>query len=245
MYVGDRGAGGTGCLWRRKAVACRLASGGGCRTTPIISPRGDGWESAGTFNPAVIVRNDKIVMLYRAQDKTRHFAAGIRRERRWNSFHEARRAGSESLGGLRERRRGRGSAAGSVRRHVLSHLHRLQQERCSALPRDVQRPDSLGSQGRDHSGEQGKLECEMDQVGRDRSRKRSMASTGCIFLGRAQTTKIRLGWRHLDRPVCIGPRQRQTPVLPVGPSEFDSRVAEPGPAPIVDLRWNLSRLQRG
>jgi beta-1,2-mannosidase len=37
--------------------------------TPVISPQGDGWESAGTFNPAVIVRDGKIVMLYRAQDK--------------------------------------------------------------------------------------------------------------------------------------------------------------------------------
>ena len=37
--------------------------------SPIISPRGSGWESAGTFNPAVILRDGKIVMLYRAQDK--------------------------------------------------------------------------------------------------------------------------------------------------------------------------------
>ena len=37
--------------------------------TPVIAPRGNGWESAGTFNPAVIMRGDKIVMLYRAQDK--------------------------------------------------------------------------------------------------------------------------------------------------------------------------------
>jgi predicted GH43/DUF377 family glycosyl hydrolase len=36
---------------------------------PIISPRGDSWESAGTFNPAVILHNAKLVMLYRAQDK--------------------------------------------------------------------------------------------------------------------------------------------------------------------------------
>lgn len=36
---------------------------------PIISPRGDGWESAGTFNPAVILHHGKFVMLYRAQDK--------------------------------------------------------------------------------------------------------------------------------------------------------------------------------
>lgn len=37
--------------------------------SPVIFPRGDGWESAGTFNPAVILGDGKIVMLYRAQDK--------------------------------------------------------------------------------------------------------------------------------------------------------------------------------
>src|SRR3974390_2244210 len=36
--------------------------------TPIISPEGTSWESAGTFNPAVIRHGAKIVMLYRAQD---------------------------------------------------------------------------------------------------------------------------------------------------------------------------------
>ncbi|MGD0568353.1 MAG: glycoside hydrolase family 130 protein [Candidatus Sulfotelmatobacter sp.] len=35
----------------------------------IISPQGDGWESTGTFNPSVILRDGKFVMLYRAQDK--------------------------------------------------------------------------------------------------------------------------------------------------------------------------------
>ena len=35
---------------------------------PIVSPRGDGFESAGTFNPAVIKDGGKFVMLYRAQD---------------------------------------------------------------------------------------------------------------------------------------------------------------------------------
>ena len=36
---------------------------------PIISPRGDGWESAGTFNPSVVIHKGKFVMLYRAQDQ--------------------------------------------------------------------------------------------------------------------------------------------------------------------------------
>lgn len=35
---------------------------------PIISPQGDGFESAGTFNPTVVKYGGKFVMLYRAQD---------------------------------------------------------------------------------------------------------------------------------------------------------------------------------
>ena len=36
---------------------------------PIISPQGDGFESAGTFNPSVVKKEGKFVMLYRAQDR--------------------------------------------------------------------------------------------------------------------------------------------------------------------------------
>src|SRR5260370_21709950 len=35
---------------------------------PIVSPQGEGFESAGTFNPAVVKKDGKFVMLYRAQD---------------------------------------------------------------------------------------------------------------------------------------------------------------------------------
>ena len=37
---------------------------------PVLSPQGDGWESAGTFNPAVVLHHGKFVMLYRAQDRS-------------------------------------------------------------------------------------------------------------------------------------------------------------------------------
>lgn len=35
---------------------------------PVLSPQGDGFESAGTFNPSVVKHNGEFVMLYRAQD---------------------------------------------------------------------------------------------------------------------------------------------------------------------------------
>ena len=37
--------------------------------TPILSPQGDGFEAAGTYNPSVVKYQGKFVMLYRAQDK--------------------------------------------------------------------------------------------------------------------------------------------------------------------------------
>jgi predicted GH43/DUF377 family glycosyl hydrolase len=36
---------------------------------PVIFPQGSDFESAGTFNPAVVEKDGKIVMIYRAQDK--------------------------------------------------------------------------------------------------------------------------------------------------------------------------------
>ena len=36
---------------------------------PILAPKGDGFESAGVFNPAVVKKDGEFVMLYRAQDK--------------------------------------------------------------------------------------------------------------------------------------------------------------------------------
>ena len=37
--------------------------------SPILSPQGDGFESAGVFNPSVVKQGSTFVMLYRAQDR--------------------------------------------------------------------------------------------------------------------------------------------------------------------------------
>jgi beta-1,2-mannosidase len=34
--------------------------------TPILRPQGDGWESASVYNPAAVVKDDRVVLLYRA-----------------------------------------------------------------------------------------------------------------------------------------------------------------------------------
>jgi predicted GH43/DUF377 family glycosyl hydrolase len=43
---------------------------------PIVSPKGDGFESAGTFNPSVVKKDGKFLMLYRAQDRKGTSALG-------------------------------------------------------------------------------------------------------------------------------------------------------------------------
>src|ERR1700719_1913101 len=45
-------------------------------TQPILSPQGNGFESAGTFNPSVVKKDGKFVMLYRAQDRKGTSALG-------------------------------------------------------------------------------------------------------------------------------------------------------------------------
>jgi hypothetical protein len=38
---------------------------------PILSPEGSGWQSAGAFNPTVVIQGGRYIMLYRAQDQQR------------------------------------------------------------------------------------------------------------------------------------------------------------------------------
>src|SRR5436309_14385430 len=57
---------------------------------PILSPKGDGFESAGTFNPSVVKKDGKYVMLYRAQD--RHGTSSLEYATSDDGIHFSRRA---------------------------------------------------------------------------------------------------------------------------------------------------------
>jgi predicted GH43/DUF377 family glycosyl hydrolase len=48
---------------------------------PILVPQGDGWESANVYNPAAIVVDDEVVLLYRAHAADRVSRIGIARSR--------------------------------------------------------------------------------------------------------------------------------------------------------------------
>ncbi|UEJ83860.1 glycoside hydrolase family 130 protein [Brachybacterium halotolerans subsp. kimchii] len=48
---------------------------------PILEPRGDGWESANLYNPAAIVVEDEVVLLYRAHGEDLVSRIGLARSR--------------------------------------------------------------------------------------------------------------------------------------------------------------------
>lgn len=58
--------------------------------TPVLEPRGSGWESKGAFNPAVVRVGGKFVMLYRAQDSKGISRIGYAESR--DGIHWSRRA---------------------------------------------------------------------------------------------------------------------------------------------------------
>jgi len=67
---------------------------------PILAPQGSGWESAGTFNPAVVEYNGKFVMLYRAPRCSGHVATGLRGKHRRHPLHAPGGTGAVACGGI-------------------------------------------------------------------------------------------------------------------------------------------------
>jgi len=102
------------------------------------------------------------VMLYRAQDASGTSRLGYAEST--DGIHFTRRPSPSSpRKRLRKRRGCRGPTPRAHQRHLLPHLHRVQQKRCTALPRDLRRPGSLGRQG-SSSLLQRQVERRLDQV---------------------------------------------------------------------------------
>ncbi len=199
--------------------------------TPIISPWGTGWESAGTFNPAVIERGDKIVMLYRAQDKQGTSSLGY----------------AESTDGLHFTRRDQ---------PVLSPEGAYEKDGGVEDPRLVQFGDTyyLTYTGYNKKDAQLCLATSKDLIHWDRKGVVIPANKGnwnvkwtksgaivpekingkywMYFLGTSADNKDQAGLAE-STDLLHWPEATKIPVLPVRPGRFDSRVAEPGPAPII------------
>lgn len=199
--------------------------------TPVIAPRGDGWEQAGTFNPAVVVRGGKVVMLYRAQDKQGTSRLGY----------------AESADGLHFMRRND---------PVLSPAEDYEKDGGVEDPRLVQFGDTyyLTYTGYNKKDAQLCLATSTDLIHWNRKGVILPANKGnwnvkwtksgaivpekiagkywMYYLGTSADNRDQGGLAS-STDLLHWTDATPIPVLPVQPGRFDSRVAEPGPAPIV------------
>jgi predicted GH43/DUF377 family glycosyl hydrolase len=199
--------------------------------TSILAPHGNGWESSGIFNPAVALRGDKIVMLYRAQDESGTSRLGY----------------AESSDGIHFTRRDE---------PVLSPSEAYEKDGGVEDPRLVQIGDTyyLTYTGYNKTDAQLCLATSKDLIHWERKGVIIPANKGnwnvkwtksgaivpekidgkywMYFLGTSVDGKDQAGLAS-STDLLHWTEATQTPVLPVRAGKFDSRVAEPGPAPIV------------
>lgn len=199
--------------------------------TPILAPQGDGWESAGTFNPAVVAHDGKIVMLYRSQDKKGTSRLGY----------------AESIDGIHFTRRPE---------PVLSPEAEYEKDGGVEDPRLVKFGDTyyLTYTGFNTKDAQLSLATSHDLIHWERKGvilpaykgnwNTGWTKSGAIvpekiddkywmyFLGTTPDKNDQMGLAY-STDLIHWTEATKTPVLPRRPGQFDSRVVEPGPPPIV------------
>jgi predicted GH43/DUF377 family glycosyl hydrolase len=199
--------------------------------SPIVRPSGNGWESAGTFNPAAVMRGQKIVLLYRAQDRKGTSRLGY----------------AESSDGVHFR---------LDNEPILSPSEEYEKDGGVEDPRLVQFGDTyyLTYTGYNKTDAQLCLATSKDLIHWDRKGVIIPANKGnwnvkwtksgaivpkkingkywMYFLGTSADNKDQAGLAT-SSDLIHWSEATQAPVLPVRPGRFDSRVAEPGPSPIV------------
>ena len=199
--------------------------------TPILSPSESGFESSGTFNPAVIRRGDKFVMLYRAQD-----AAGTSRlgyAESTNGVHFTKRFGAvlapeaeyEKGGGVEDPRL---TELGGRYYLTYTGYNLKDAQLCLAESMDLIHWKRLGVilpayQGKWNRGwtKSGAIVSE-----------RIAGKYWMYWLGTAADKTDQMGISS-STDLLHWTEELDAPILPRRPGKFDSRVVEPGPPPLL------------
>ena len=201
---------------------------------PILSPQGKCWESAGTFNPAVVQHNGNFVMLYRAQD-----AAGTSRlgyAESTDGIHFTPRAEPvlspeteyEKDGGVEDPRL---QKFGDTYYLTYTGYNKKDAQLCLATSQDLIHWERKGVILPAYKG----------------NWNRGWTKSGAIvpekidgkywmyWLGTSADKTDQMGISY-STDLLHWTEATATPVLPRRPSQFDSRVVEPGPPPILTDR---------
>lgn len=203
--------------------------------SPILSPQGTTWESAGTFNPAVLATPDgKIVMLYRAQD-----AAGTSRlgyAESSDGIHFTRRADPvlspeaayEKDGGVEDPRL---QKFGDTYYLTYTGYNKKDAQLCLATSTDLIRWQRKGVI---LPAYQGNWNVAWTKSGAIVPEKIS-GKYWMYWLGTSADKTDQMGLSS-STDLLHWTEETQIPVLPRRPGKFDSRVVEPGPPPIITDR---------
>ncbi|MGD1022356.1 MAG: glycoside hydrolase family 130 protein [Candidatus Sulfotelmatobacter sp.] len=199
--------------------------------TPVISPQGDGWESAGTFNPSVVLRDGKIVMLYRAQDKGGTSRLGYAEST--DGVHFSRRSEPvfspekdyEKDGGVEDPRL---VQFGDTYYLTYTGYNKKDAQLCLATSKDLMHWERRGVILPAYKG---RWNIRWTKSGAIVPEKIA-GKYWMYFLGTAKDNNDQVGLAS-STDLLHWTEETDTPVLPVRAGMFDARVAEPGPAPIV------------
>jgi predicted GH43/DUF377 family glycosyl hydrolase len=199
--------------------------------SPVISPLADGWQSAGTFNPAVVMHEGKFVMLYRAQDKQGTSRLGYSESK--NGIEFTSRAEPvltpetdyEKDGGVEDPRLVQFEGTYYL---TYTGYNKADAQLCLATSKDLihwQRKGVI------IPANKGNWNVKWTKSGAIVPEKIN-GKYWMYFLGTSSDNKDQAGLAS-SADLLHWSEATEMPVLPVRPGKFDSRVAEPGPSPIV------------
>jgi predicted GH43/DUF377 family glycosyl hydrolase len=197
----------------------------------VISPQGTGWESAGTFNPAVIQQHGKFVMLYRAQD-----AAGTSRlgyAESTDGIHFSKRtepvlspeAAYEKDGGVEDPRLQEIDGTFYL---TYTGYNKKDAQLCLATSHDLIHWNRKGVILPAYKGNWNRGWTKSGAIVPEKIQ----GKYWMYWLGTAADKTDQVGLSYSD-DLLHWTEATKTPVLPRRPGKFDSRVVEPGPPPIL------------
>ena len=199
--------------------------------TPIVAPRGQSWESAGTFNPAVIQRGDKIVMLYRAQDEKGTSRLGYAESTdgvhfvRHNEPVLSPTTDYEKDGGVEDPRL---VQFGDIYYLTYTGYNKKDAQLCLATSKDLIHWDRKGVIIPAYKGNWNVKWTKSGAIVPEKIN----GKYWMYFLGTSADNRDQAGLAE-STDLLHWTESTKTPVVPVRPGRFDSRVAEPGPSPIL------------
>jgi predicted GH43/DUF377 family glycosyl hydrolase len=199
--------------------------------TPILTPQKDGWESAGTFNPAAVKVGEKVVMLYRAQDRQGTSRLGYAEST--DGIHFVRHpqpvlspeAEYEKGGGVEDPRLVK---FGDTYYLTYTGYNKKDAQLCLATSRDLIHWERKGVILPAYKGNWNTGWTKSGAIVPEKID----GKYWMYFLGTTPDKNDQMGLAY-STDLIHWTEATQAPVLPRRPGQFDSRVVEPGPSPIV------------